>query len=223
VRTFADDDDTRGETFGHAVVGGVRARAHVRDTARPSVSVGVQFRPGGAAAWLGVPADELAGRHTALANLWGRAADELRERLVGLTTPQERLATFAAELDARAHAARPIHPAVAAALAALGDCRGPASVDAAWAASGYSRRHFIALFRREVGLAPKAFARIQRFQLVLQRAGRWERARWADLAAAGGYADQSHLVREFRAIAGLAPSAYRPLAGRPNHVPSAEG
>lgn len=219
VRVFDDADEERAESFGHAVVGGTRSSFYVRDTRAPSVSLGVQFKPGGAAAWLGVPADELAERHTTLDALWGSASAELRERLLDAPTPAARLALFAAELRARAAFARPIQPAIAAALAALGDCRGPAAVDAAWRASGFSRRHFIALFRREVGLAPKVFARIQRFQAVLQRSAHPARASWAELAAADGYADQSHLVREFHAFAGLAPSRYRPRAGRPNHVP----
>jgi methylphosphotriester-DNA--protein-cysteine methyltransferase len=219
VRVFDADAAQSARTFGHAVVGGTRSTYYVRDTHAPSVSLGVQFKPGGAAAWLGVPADELAERHTSLDVLWGRAANTLRERLLDTPSPATRLALFEAALRARAANARRIHPAVAAALAALGDCRGPAAVDTAWRASGFSRRHFIALFRRDVGLAPKVFARLQRFQSVLQRRARLAHASWAQIAAADGYADQAHLVREFQAFAGLAPSSYRPLAARPQHVP----
>ena len=52
----------------------------------------------------------------------------------------EQFALFTAELASRARHARAIHPAVAAALRALGDCNGPAAVDEAWRASGFSRR-----------------------------------------------------------------------------------
>ena len=216
VRVFAADDEPRGRTFGHAVVGGARSSYYVRDTSRPSIAFGVQFRPGGAAAFLGVPAEELAERHTSLDDLWGSDVQRLRERLLSAPSAAEQFTIFAAELAARARRARAIHPAVAAALRALGNCNGPAAVDEAWRASGFSRRHFIAVFQREVGLSPKVFARIQRFQGVLRSPSR---TGWADRAAAGGYADQSHLVREFRALAGVAPSRYRPHPGRPNHVP----
>ncbi len=219
VRVFAGLADERAEAFGHEVLGGASSSYYVRDTAAPSISVGAQFRPGGAAAWLGVPADELAERHTPLEQLLGRWARDLRERLLATPAPHQRLACFEAELAARARRARPLHPAVLAALEALGECRGPAAVDEAWRASGYSQRHFIALFRREVGLTPKVFARIRRFQGTALRAARAGRPTWTELAHDGGYSDQSHLVREFQAFAGLAPSAYRPRSGRPNHVP----
>jgi AraC-like DNA-binding protein len=221
VRVFAGIDAPLAQSHGFAVLGGTRSRFYVRDTSQASISLGAQFRPGAAAAWLGVPGEAFAEAHIALEELWGAEVARLRERLLRATTPYERLAQFELELGARAVQARAIHPVVEHALQQLGDCRGSASVDAAWRASGFSQRHFIALFRREVGLAPKVFARIQRFQAVLRGSTRAAPSRWAEIAASAGYADQAHLVREFQAIAGIAPGRYRPLVDRPHHVPAA--
>jgi AraC-like DNA-binding protein len=221
IRVFDSIADEHGSTFGHAVVGGVRSRYFVRDTAQPSISLGVQFRAGGAAAFLGMPADELSHRHTRLEELWGkRSVSELRERLLAASSPTERIACFMAELAERSTRSRAIHPAIACALAELNRPCSPAAVDKAWRASGFSRRHFIELFRREVGLTPKVYARIRRFQGVLDQARRPTRPAWTRLALDHGFFDQSHLVREFQAFAGLAPSAYKPSSSeRFNHVP----
>lgn len=80
---------------------------------------------------------------------------------------------------------------------------------------GWSRRHLLTRFRRQVGLSPTATGRVLRFRhaarLLVPGAGpgRVPTAdRIADLAAECGYADHSHLVREFRALAGCTPSAF---------------
>ena len=79
------------------------------------------------------------------------------------------------------------------------------------------------MFRDSVGLTPKLFSRIQRFQAVIGQLARGQRVEWAGVAADGGFYDQSHLNREFRAFAGVTPGEYRPVApDRPSHVAVAE-
>ncbi|HZH02691.1 MAG TPA: helix-turn-helix domain-containing protein [Myxococcaceae bacterium] len=88
-------------------------------------------------------------------------------------------------------------------------------------ASGYSHRRFIILFERAVGLTPKRYCRLQRFQAALVAARRSKAdLPWIEVALAAGYSDQAHLVRDFREFAGIPPSLYRALApARANHVP----
>jgi AraC-like DNA-binding protein len=86
-------------------------------------------------------------------------------------------------------------------------------------ATGYSAKRFIRIFTDAVGLSPKRFCRILRLQAVINRLASGARVEWAEFAAAGGYYDQSHLIREFRAMTGLTPAQYRPVeADTPNHV-----
>jgi AraC-like DNA-binding protein len=73
---------------------------------------------------------------------------------------------------------------------------------------GLSLRRFGELFGSEVGLPPKAFCRIRRFNEVLRRVERCIDVDWADVAASCGYFDQAHFNHDFRAFAGLTPSAY---------------
>ncbi len=219
VRVFAGLGDLEGSTFGHAVISGVRSSFHVRDTSRPTCSVGAHFRPGGAAALLGVPAGELAGRHTALEDLWGRSAASARERLLEEPSPAARLALLEELLLARCPEREPLHPAVRHALERLG-APGACSIAELSRATGLSHRRLIELFRRAVGLAPKVYARIRRFQAAIERAALGQPSGWAQVALECGFYDQSHLTREFQAFAGLPPGAYAPLSpDRPNHVP----
>src|SRR5262245_31814873 len=145
VRVFADAADERGSTFGHAVVCGARSSWFVRDTSHPSCSLGVHFRPGGAAALLGIPADELCGRHTALTDLWGRNAELARERLLEAPTPEARLASVEELLLALRPAPELVHPAVEHSLARLG-ARGQGSIEELARESGLSHRRLIELF-----------------------------------------------------------------------------
>jgi len=214
LRVFDRGDDPVPRTIGHAIVGGARAAAYVRDVSLPVSSVGAQLRPGVAELLLGVPAIELAGHHTRLDDIWGAAAAELRERLVLAGDANRRLDLFEAALVARLPRVRALHPAVAHALAQFAAIDDVATVvDEV----GYSHRRFIAVFRTAVGLAPKLYCRVQRLQRAIAR---MPSGSLADIAAGAGFSDQAHLTREFRELAGVSPGEYRSLvAGPSNHVP----
>jgi AraC-like DNA-binding protein len=110
-----------------------------------------------------------------------------------------------------------LHPAVAFALARFQEA---ATVRDVVAASGYSHRHFVELFRQAVGLTPKLYCRVQRFVKALSRLGAKPNPSSADLAIAAGYSDQAHFNREFLEVAGVTPGLYRRIAPSfPSHVP----
>jgi AraC-like DNA-binding protein len=94
------------------------------------------------------------------------------------------------------------------------------SVSEVTAGLGLLPKSFVRRFRAQVGLAPKRFSRVRRLQRVLRSIRDADTVEWADVAAQHGYADQAHLIHDFRALTGLAPSAYRPRsADALNHVP----
>lgn len=218
LRLFHAMDDTVGERVGCALIGGARAGAYLRDVSRPAASVGALLRPGAAELLLGAPAGALAGAHTPLEDVWGEAdVRELRERLEAAPTPAQRLALFEAALAARAPDIRGVDPLIAFALARLGDGW---RVGELVRETGYSHRHVTSVFTRAVGLRPRTYARLMRFDRALGRLTAEPSVAWADLAAAEGYADQAHFVRDFRAFAGLTPGGYRRRApASPRHVP----
>jgi len=104
-------------------------------------------------------------------------------------------------------------PRIGAALHSMLTCAELPSVGALIAGSGWSERQFRRRFQEVVGIAPKAFARILRFQRALRV---MERSDPLPAALECGYYDQAHFNRDFKAIAGESPAAYssrrRPLA-----------
>ena len=213
---FDDVSGTNPRVIGHAVIGGARSAFYVRGVAEPSHSIGALLHPAAASVLLGVPAGELADRHTPLDDVWGREAAWVRERLATAGSLEAKLELFEAVLCARLAGARALHPATAEALAGFAE---GARVAEIVRRSGYSHRTFIAMFRAAVGLTPKTFCRIRRFQGAVALLGR-ERTSLAELSLLAGYADQAHLSRDFAAFSGISPAAYRRLSPHdPNHVP----
>jgi AraC-like DNA-binding protein len=112
---------------------------------------------------------------------------------------------------------RIIHPAIAHALS-----RFSATTDIGKIVeeSGYSHRHFIQLFRQTVGISPRIYTRLLRFQQTLRHGFDKTRGRWIDVALEAGYADQAHFNREFRELTGISPTEYlRNRSGDSHHVP----
>ena len=151
LRIFAGPHDRVGTLAGHALIGGARDTFYSREVSGPQCSVGAQLRPGGAEALLGIPAGELAGRHTTLDDVWGAAAASMRDRLAGLPL-DARLDALEAMLLARLPRVRAMHPAVAHVLS---EFTVRCDVGHVIAETGYSHRTVIGLFRDSVGLAPK--------------------------------------------------------------------
>jgi len=184
-----------------ALAGQRSAPARVRSLGRTGLVI-VNFRPAGAAAFTG-PQAECAERFVALDALVGAAAvRRLLEELHGAREPHARLAVaqrfLLARLDARAPDER-----VAAASERILRARGCVAIERVADELALCRRQLARLFARELGLAPKAFARIVRFQDALRRARAG--ASWARVVPAAGYHDQAHLSKECVALSGCTP------------------
>lgn len=218
VRLFADAADISGTCVAHAVVAGIRDRPYLKDISEPSRSVGALLLPGAARALFGCSAEDLSNRHIALDAIAGTDAGTLHQRLAESRVPAHQIALLQAFLLRRLQPLHGLHAPIARAIAAL---RQGSGVAALVSASGYSHKRFIALFREQTGLAPKSFARVQRLQQVLKAPAQ---CALADLAQQAGYSDQAHLQRDFLALTGLTPQAWRRAGGcELHHVPIVPG
>jgi AraC-like DNA-binding protein len=187
-------------------VAGLYDRAVV--THQPGDQAGIQLdlTPLGARMLFGLPMRELARRVVDLEDL---VSAELVARLGATEDWAERFDVLDAFLLARLDAATAPRPDVSFAWSRLVQTHGAIGVAQLCVELGCSRRHLATRFGDDVGLGPKAVARILRFQRVLgllQREGGV--GRFADIAAAGGYYDQPHLNRDFRELAGCTPTEY---------------
>lgn len=163
-------------------------------------------------ALLGLPAGELAGTDVDAGDVLGPIATELQARVQQATTWPQRFAAVDDVLLRHASGAAPPRPDVARAWQRLLTSGGRATVRELAAEVGCSERHLGLRFRTEIGLSPKAAARVARFdraRTLLQRDTLAGSARpLADLAASCGYYDQAHLARDFREFAGCPPTQW---------------
>lgn len=210
LRLFDRVDSLGARELSRAVVGGARSSFYVRDVSQPTRSIGALLHPGASFAVLGVPAGELAGRHTPLAELWGGAAFRLRDRLLECRSEEAQLTLFESFLSARLRPECGLHPVVAHALRRFLDT---AEVGAVVKETGYSHRRFLTLFKDAVGLSPKRHCRVLRFHRALDGMGEHGHP-LAELAQDAEYSDQAHFARDFREIAGVTPGQFRALAPR---------
>ena len=207
------------ETFNGCALVGPQSEFAVIDGGGPIELAGIHFKPGGAFPFLSPPAGELHGLQLPLDVLWGGMAAAMRERLLEARTPHEQFNVMEQVLLARMTRPLSRHPAVDFALRQFAGGRSQAIADVT-ARTGLSSRRFIELFRGEVGLTPKLFCRVRRFQRVLRCIASGKPVVWADVALDAGYFDQAHFIHDFRAFSGINPSAY--METRPwhmNHVP----
>jgi AraC-like DNA-binding protein len=128
-------------------------------------------------------------------------APGLVARVVDAATVADRIAVLVGWL--RAHLAEAPGPDRRIAHAVTQLCGG-GRVDDVARALGVSRQYLARAFRREVGISPKALARIARMQRAAAAIGRGE-ASLARIAAELGYFDQAHLANEVRALSGVSP------------------
>lgn len=167
--------------------------------------VGVRFQPAGAARVLGVRAQEIAGRVVESSVLDARLARAIDARLDVDDGADACLAAVESALAERFTRAAAPDPLAHAATSALLRTRGRVEIEALAGALGTNRRQLERVFAREVGLAPKVLARILRFQHAYGLA-QVEAPDWVSIAQTAGYADQSHMIRDFRAFADTTPA-----------------
>jgi AraC-like DNA-binding protein len=198
-----------------AVVAGPHAKSVVIDTGAQRWLAAVEFRQGGASRFFSMPMTEISNQVVRLKDLWRRDGTLLRERLLDVRTPESKFCVFEEVL--LDHLRAEFDPAIQYAITAL---RAGVPVCQVGLCLGLSPRTLERRFSSQVGISPKRLARVHRLQKVLRAARRSGNPDWCALAIEYGYTDQAHLIHDFRDLAGLTPSEYKPRSeNRNNHVP----
>ncbi|QHE71619.1 putative transcriptional regulator [Rhodococcus sp. WAY2] len=163
--------------------------------------------PLGARALLGVPASALGAWVVGLDDLLGADATELVERLSLESVWEERFRILDEVLGRRIADAE-IDPHLVQAWTLLAG-EGAVRVNAVARDIGWSRRHLVNRFVAEYGVTPKDVARLSRFHRSHRMLKRAHCATLAEVSARCGYYDQAHMARDWRDLAGVAPSRWR--------------
>jgi AraC-like DNA-binding protein len=200
------------------ILTGITTRSQIIDTAEQEYVAGVVFRPGGTLPFFATPASEITNADVPLELMWGRTSvEQLREQLLAANAPDSALDVLEAGLLS-AWRDRASHPAVAFALRSFRATPSLARLQTVTDAIGLSPKRFIERFKTEVGVTPKRYCRLLRFQRAVQLAYKHE-VNWAQLAVDCGYFDQAHFIHEFRDFSGLTPGNYQTACTEfQNHV-----
>jgi AraC-like DNA-binding protein len=215
------DESSRKPTALHAFVVGNHTKPAVTMAAGDQHGVEVNLTPAGATALFRVPLDELTDRVVPLESVLGRAWQEIVERLAAATSWSSRFELLDGVLARQLDRVR-LDPEVDRLWRQLVRRHGSARIESLVDDTGRSRRQLTRRFRQQVGLTPKACARVVRFEhaldLLRSRTGA-NATSLADTAVSAGYYDQAHFNREFRQFAGCTPTEFLAAA---DHEPEVQ-
>ena len=173
----------------------------------PSGVVGARFHPHTARAFLGLPMKQATDVRLDCAALWPAPTRDLVDAVTRAASLDSRAAAVASFVEVRS-ATMPQDMAVSRCVRALHESGGTLPVDAAARIAGLGRRQLERRFLDVVGISPALLANVFRFRHVFDAIERDSTRPWTDAAAAAGYFDQSHLVRDFRRFVGCTPTEF---------------
>ncbi|MFN0159314.1 MAG: DUF6597 domain-containing transcriptional factor [Bacteroidota bacterium] len=178
---------------------------------QPGRTIGVfaiRFRPGGMQPFLPAPLSEFVGAYVDVATLWGSKGRELEDRIITAPSAAVRIAIveqlLLERLGGTAHVSHPIQTAVERIIATHGSL----PIEQLSAETGFHWRDLERRFSASIGISPKRFSKLARFQHALALQRQHGIVNLTQLTYAAGYYDQSHFIREFREFAGITPSTF---------------
>jgi AraC-like DNA-binding protein len=201
-----------------AFVTGTHTASYVSNIAADEPVMAIHFRPGGAFPFFGIPLGDLEDAYVDIDEVWGSDGRDLHERLIETSSSARRFQIVEEFLLSRPSLSVNRQPAVATAMAAIED-NPSVRMSEIRELVGTSTKRLTALFRAEVGLSPKAYARVRRLQAALRLLGAGP-VSGARVAAEVGYFDQAHFVRDFESFTGMTPTQYsQQRILLPSHIP----
>jgi AraC-like DNA-binding protein len=190
-----------------AMLVGTMSAAVVAPAAVSAHFLGVRFRPGEAFAFVGVSALESKDQMIPLTDVLGALGEALLDELASAPNTSARIAALDRRLATLRERARSPDSRVREAVARIMCAPAEAGVAELARYIGVGERQLERIFAERVGLGPKAFARVARFQALLRRVGDTEvSVPWAALALELGYSDQAHMAREVKRLSGMTPT-----------------
>ncbi|MCB0531211.1 MAG: helix-turn-helix transcriptional regulator [Lewinellaceae bacterium] len=212
---YKHDDPTTAHNVQRGWISGVHRNYITLEAAQGASMLVVRFRPGRILQILGMPAQEIAGQVVLLDELWGPAFEDLRNGLLERPTAPEKFAWLEQFFFRKIQYAGGGNPVIDFAIDRLQTLSTAAGIAAIVEKTGYSHKHFVSLFHQHLGVPPKVFSRILKFQhAVRQLESTFGAPDWSALSYSCGYYDQAHFINEFKSFSGFSPSFYLEKRGK---------
>jgi len=218
-KIFEHEDSDQFRSCCKAWISGERTR-YIVIGAENSSMIGIRFKPGGAYPFFGFPISELSESVIELDLIWGRLVAEIRDQLLETESPDARLLLLESFLLRQARRSLEANRLIVFAVHQLQHSPQFLAIKDLASTIGITQKHLISQFEKIVGLRPKSFARVCKFQKVLNLIEQQKEIEWTAIAYECGYYDQAHFIKEFQAFSGLNPSAYLTKRGDyVNYIP----
>ena len=206
-KLFASEEGTTYTTFRGSWISGMKTDYILVD-ASVSNMIGVHFKPGRCYPFVDFPMAELNNLTVEADSVWGNEIHSIREAIVHESSIEKRFSIledyFMLKGKNKMEGQLLVHYSVNQLM------KSPQmwTIRNLSHKTGVTQKHLIALFKKYVGLSPKMFSRINKFQKVIQLVGQQQKVDWALLSFECGYYDQAHFIKEFQAFSGINPVSY---------------
>ncbi len=211
------------QVFRHAWVSGVRTQPITIPSGRDSRMLIVAFKRGRARPFYDFPMNELADLVVDADLVFGKRIRDLREQL--LNTPSIHQMFLLIEKFLLQQSGDSLHANTASkcieyAVSNIANQPNILGLQQLTSQIGYSQKHFIDLFKKQVGVVPKQYLKIMRFQKAIQEIENNKSIQWSTIAAESGFYDQAHFIGDFKVFSGFTPGEYmKRKAASLNYIP----
>lgn len=204
----------------HVWASGVRTEPITIPSGNGAAMMVICFKKGMAAPFFPFPMEEIRDSVVDADLIWGSDFGDLRERLLE-TKDISRRFTLVEEFLLGVFGSRlGMNPCVAFAVGEMTNNPDQISIARMNAKIGYSQKHFTDIFRRQIGVTPKSYLKIMRFQKAVRTIDAAKEIDWAAVAAECGFYDQAHFINDFKHFSGFTPEQYsRIRTNYQNYIP----
>ena len=204
----------------HVWASGLRTEPITIPSGNGSAMMVIAFKKGKAAPFFPFPMDEIKDSVVDADLVWGSDFGLLRERVLSVKDIDKRFKIVENFLVRTFHSKLDVNPCVAFAVEEM--TKRPDGINIARLNEkiGYSQKHFTEMFRRQVGVTPKSYLRLMRFQKAVQTIDNAAQVDWGTVALKCGFYDQAHFINDFKHFSGFTPEQYAKIhTNYQNYIP----
>lgn len=204
----------------NAWASGVRSEYITIPSGKDSAMLVIYFKKGMAYPFFPVPMNEISDCVVDTDLLWGSEFEQLREQLLSIDDIGKRFELAEKFLLKRYSRHLKVNECVAFAVDEIVANPDQISLSTLYDKIGYSQKHFTEMFKGHVGVTPKTFVKVMRFQRAIAEIESGTKINWPEIAFDAGYYDQAHFINDFKAFSGFTPEEYlKRKNGNLNYVP----
>jgi len=204
----------------HVWASGLRTEPITIPSGNGAAMMVISFKKGMAAPFFPFPMEEIRDSVVDADLVWGTDFGRLRERLLETKDVDLRFQIVEEFLLRKFRSTLNLNPCVAFAINEMIERPNAISIGRMNDRIGYSKKHFADMFRKQIGVTPKSYLKIMRFQKAVRTIDASDDIDWATVAFDCGFYDQAHFINDFKHFSGFTPEQYAKIhTNYQNYIP----